>query len=82
MTSGTNGCNTNARLGYGGRSIFAMNGMLDNIAEDMAKGQGEALDAYAVLLGVEARTGRTSPRSPSSISARSSRARMRRANRS
>ena len=48
MTSGTNGCNTNARLGYGGRSIFAMNGMLDNIAEDMAKGQGEALDAYAV----------------------------------
>ena len=39
MTSGTNGCNTNARLGYGGRSIFAMNGMLDNIAEDMAKGQ-------------------------------------------
>ena len=26
MTSGTNGCNTNARLGYGGRSIFAMNG--------------------------------------------------------
>ncbi|WP_139273503.1 DUF3015 family protein, partial [Pseudomonas aeruginosa] len=32
MTSGTNGCNTNARLGYGGRSIFAMNGMLDNIA--------------------------------------------------
>ncbi|VTL97979.1 Protein of uncharacterised function (DUF3015) [Pseudomonas aeruginosa] len=55
MTSGTNGCNTNARLGYGGRSIFAMNGMLDNIAEDMAKGQGEALDAYAVLLGVEAK---------------------------
>ncbi|MHB9796223.1 DUF3015 domain-containing protein [Pseudomonas sp. MT3] len=55
LTSGTNGCNSDARLGYGGRSVFAMNGMLDNIAEDMAKGQGEALDAYAVLLGVEAK---------------------------
>lgn len=53
MTSGTNGCDTSARLGYGGRSIFAMNGMLDNIAEDMAQGQGEALDAYATLLGIE-----------------------------
>ncbi|MDF3935569.1 DUF3015 domain-containing protein [Pseudomonas citronellolis] len=55
LTSGTNGCNSDARLGYGGRSIFAMNGMLDNIAEDMAKGHGEALDAYATLLGVEAK---------------------------
>lgn len=54
LTSGTNGCDSNAILGYGGRSIFAMNGMLDNIAEDMAKGQGEALDAYAVLLGIDA----------------------------
>lgn len=55
LTSGTNGCDSNVRIGYGGRSIFAMNGMLDNIAEDMAKGKGEALDAYATLLGVEAR---------------------------
>ncbi|SDI06012.1 DUF3015 domain-containing protein [Pseudomonas panipatensis] len=53
LTSGTNGCDANARIGYGGRSIFAMNGMLDNIAEDMAKGRGEALDAYATLLGIE-----------------------------
>ncbi|MDX5371787.1 MAG: DUF3015 domain-containing protein [Pseudomonadaceae bacterium] len=54
MTSGTNGCDTGATIGYGGRSIFAMNGMLENIAEDMAQGQGEALDAYATLLGIEA----------------------------
>ncbi|BBP81367.1 MULTISPECIES: DUF3015 domain-containing protein [unclassified Pseudomonas] len=53
MTSGTNGCDVNAKIGYGGRSMLAMNGMLDNIAEDMAQGQGEALDAYATLLGVE-----------------------------
>ncbi|CDF84138.1 hypothetical protein PKB_2791 [Pseudomonas knackmussii B13] len=55
LTSGTNGCDSNVVLGYGGRSIFAMNGMLDNIAEDMAKGKGESLDAYATLLGVEAK---------------------------
>ena len=32
MTSGTNGCDTSVKLGYGGRSMLAMNGMLDNIA--------------------------------------------------
>ncbi|WP_336335097.1 DUF3015 domain-containing protein [Pseudomonas putida] len=53
LTSGTNGCDSNARLGYGGRSMLAMNGMLENIAEDMAQGQGEALNAYATLLGIE-----------------------------
>ena len=47
MTSGTNGCDTSVKLGYGGRSMLAMNGMLETIAEDMAQGQGEALDAYA-----------------------------------
>ena len=54
MTSGTNGCDTSVKLGYGGRSMLAMNGMLETIAEDMAQGQGEALDAYATLLGIEA----------------------------
>ncbi|MDF3936754.1 DUF3015 domain-containing protein [Pseudomonas citronellolis] len=55
LTSGTNGCDSNVRIGYSGRSWFAMNGMLDNIAEDMANGHGDALDAYATLLGVEAK---------------------------
>ncbi|HBX54306.1 DUF3015 domain-containing protein [Pseudomonas sp. UBA2684] len=54
LTSGTNGCDSGVKLGYGGRSLLAMNGMLDSIAEDMAQGQGEALDAYATLLGIEA----------------------------
>jgi hypothetical protein len=53
LTSGTNGCDSSVTIHYGGRSLFAMNGMLDNIAEDMAQGQGEALDAYATLLGIE-----------------------------
>jgi hypothetical protein len=34
--------------------MFAMNGMLDSIAEDRASGQGEALDVQAVLLGIPA----------------------------
>ncbi|MNN90141.1 hypothetical protein D3C81_2080430 [compost metagenome] len=54
MTSGTNGCDTTRPLKYGGHSIFAMNGMLNSISEDMALGKGEALDSYAVLLGIEA----------------------------
>lgn len=53
VTSGTNGCDASGRLRYDGRSWLAMNGMLDSIAEDMAQGQGEALDAYATLLGIE-----------------------------
>ncbi|MCW2271550.1 hypothetical protein D3C77_14970 [compost metagenome] len=53
LTSGTNGCDSKARLGYGGRSMLAMNGMMDSIAEDMAQGQGEALSAYATLLGID-----------------------------
>lgn len=52
MTSGTNGCSTNAALTYGGKSWLAMNGMMNELSEDMAKGQGEALTTYAVVLGV------------------------------
>ncbi|EIK95215.1 hypothetical protein PMM47T1_18450 [Pseudomonas sp. M47T1] len=52
MTSGTNGCSTNAALTYGGKSWIAMNGMMNELSEDMAKGQGEALTTYAVVLGV------------------------------
>ncbi|MFC2970610.1 DUF3015 domain-containing protein [Azotobacter bryophylli] len=53
MTSGTNGCDTSKTIRYGGKSWLNLAGMLDSIAEDMAQGQGEALDAYATLLGVE-----------------------------
>ena len=52
MTSGTNGCSTRASLTYGGKSWFAMNGMMNELSEDMAQGQGEALTTYAVVLGV------------------------------
>lgn len=53
MTSGTNGCSTKGMLTYGGKSMLALNGMLDELSEDMAKGDGEALTTYAVVLGVQ-----------------------------
>lgn len=52
MTSGTNGCSTNGALTYGGKSMVKLGALLDELSEDMAKGQGEALTTYAVLLGV------------------------------
>ncbi|WP_213875375.1 DUF3015 domain-containing protein [Pseudomonas sp. dw_358] len=53
MTSGTNGCNTTAPLTYGGKSWLAMNGMMNELSQDMAMGHGEALTTYAVVLGVK-----------------------------
>lgn len=53
MTSGTNGCSTSDKLSYGGKAWIAMNGMMDELSEDMAKGDGEALTSYAVVLGVQ-----------------------------
>ena len=51
MTSGTNGCTTKDALTYGGKSWIAMNGMMNELSEDMAKGNGEALTTYAVVAG-------------------------------
>lgn len=54
MTTGTNGCNTNGKLGYDGKSFVMAPGMMDEIAANAAVGEGEALNALAVLLGVKA----------------------------
>ena len=53
MTTGTNGCSTSGALTYGGRSLLTMNGVMDEVAHDMAQGQGEALTALAVSMGVQ-----------------------------
>ena len=53
MTSGTNGCSTNGTLTYGGKPMLVVSGMMDELSEDMAKGNGEALTTYAVVLGVQ-----------------------------
>jgi len=50
MTTGTNGCGVEGKLTYGGKSMLAS--MMDEFSEDAAKGEGEALTAVAVVLGV------------------------------
>ena len=51
MTSGTNGCSVNGTLTYGGKAM--VNAMLDEFSEDVAVGEGDALTAVAVAIGVE-----------------------------
>ena len=54
MTSGTNGCDTGGTLTYSGNSLLAMNGVLEEVAQDMAVGQGEALTALTVAMQIDA----------------------------
>lgn len=51
MTTGTNGCAVDGKLTYAGASMLAS--MMDEFSIDAAKGEGEALTAVAVVLGVE-----------------------------
>lgn len=53
ITSGTNGCRTDGVLTYHGKPMLVLSGIMDELSEDMAKGEGEALTAYAVVLGVQ-----------------------------
>lgn len=53
MTSGTNGCSTSGTLTYGGKAMVDLSMILDEFIEDAARGQGEALTAMAVSMGVE-----------------------------
>ncbi|MBM7333256.1 MAG: DUF3015 domain-containing protein [Alcanivorax sp.] len=52
MTSGTNGCDTSGALTYSGESLLSMNGVLEEVAQDMATGEGEALTALSVSMGI------------------------------
>lgn len=54
MTSGTNGCNTSGALAYHGKPMLVLSSIMDELSEDMARGEGEALTTYAVVLGVPA----------------------------
>lgn len=53
MTSGTNGCRTNGTLTYSGKPMLVLGSIIDELSEDMARGEGEALTTYAVILGVQ-----------------------------
>ncbi|MCO7223586.1 DUF3015 family protein [Pleionea sp. CnH1-48] len=49
MTSGTSGCNTSQSIQFA--SLY-MEKNVDKVAVDMSKGEGEALNALAELLGI------------------------------
>jgi hypothetical protein len=53
MTSGTNGCSTDGKLTYGGKSMIGMSAIMDEFVADAASGEGEALNAVAVSMGIE-----------------------------
>lgn len=52
MTTGTNGCSANGTLTYGGQSLLGS--VMDEFTEDVARGEGDALNAVAVVYGIEA----------------------------
>lgn len=51
MTTGTNGCSVDGTLTYGGKSLLGS--IMGEFSEDVARGEGEALNAVAVMYGVE-----------------------------
>jgi hypothetical protein len=51
MTTGTNGCSTSGTLTYGGASMVSS--IMGEFTEDVAAGEGDALDTVAVIYGVE-----------------------------
>ncbi|SES66247.1 DUF3015 domain-containing protein [Thalassotalea agarivorans] len=52
MTSGTNGCSTDGSLTYGGKGLVNVGKIIDEFSEDVARGDGEAITAVAVSMGV------------------------------
>lgn len=54
MTSGTNGCSHKGKLTYSGNKWLGITTvMLDELSEDVAKGEGDAMTAVAVNIGIE-----------------------------
>jgi len=53
MTSGTNGCSMDGTLTYGGDAWINASAIMDEFSEDVAQGHGDALNAVAVMIGVE-----------------------------
>ena len=51
MTTGTNGCTTTGTLSYGGEAVVTS--IMDEFSEDVARGEGEAMDTVAVVYGVD-----------------------------
>lgn len=53
MTLGTNGCSVDGALTYGGDSVVWFDSVIEEYTTDVAIGEGETLEAVAVMVGVE-----------------------------
>lgn len=53
LTFGTNGCDAGAVLTYDGKAMVDLSGVLDDFSEDVAMGNGEAINAVAGMYGIE-----------------------------
>jgi len=53
MTSGTNGCSVEGHLTYGGKDMIDVSSIMDEFSEDVARGNGDALNTVAVMFGVQ-----------------------------
>lgn len=51
MTTGTNGCSTSGALTYGGQSMISS--IMGEFSEDVARGEGDAMDTVALIYGVD-----------------------------
>lgn len=51
ITSGTNGCSSSGTLTYGGASMVGS--IMGEFSEDVARGNGDAMDTVAVIYGVD-----------------------------
>ncbi len=51
MTTGTNGCSTSGTLTYGGANMVGS--IMGEFSEDVAAGEGDAMNTVAVIYGVE-----------------------------
>ena len=51
MTTGTNGCDSSGSLSYGGKNVVSS--IMNEFSEDVARGEGDAMNTVAVLYGVE-----------------------------
>ena len=51
VTTGTNGCSADGTLSYGGQNVVSS--IINEFSEDVARGDGDALNTVAVVYGVE-----------------------------
>jgi len=57
VTTGTNGCSSSGTLTYGGQNMVSA--IMNEFTEDVARGEGDALNTVAIVYGVEQKDRKT-----------------------